>query len=605
MKKKKFFAALLAAILSFTLLCPVTAEAASKKPAKVTLSSAKSNAPGSVTVTYKKAKKATGYQILFATDKKFKKNKKTVNSAKLAVTKTGLKKGTAYYVKVRAVNKVKKKKYYGAYSKVRSVKTLKTVTVGTAKISSVTTTKRSDSQSNINVSWGAVANAQAYQVQYSTTSKFASGVATRTVKTVKDTYAGTPGKTYYVRVRGVNNTYKVYGKWSGTKSIKSYKETHQHSYTKSVVTAPSCTTAGRYRYTCSCGDSYTETVAAPGHDYVRSVVTPATCSTEGRSRYTCSRCKDTYYMKIRKRAHTYAWTVTKQPTETEYGEKSYQCTKCGDVSKTEQIDKLPATVTYDPSKPFVESVEAEFHYRDFTATGYITPGSKVVAKIKNLDVSDETTSDPETGYYSITLSDSDRTNLVLKYPVVITAYDSSNKVIKTETRFACKEDEQIDAVYNNMLKGTGITNSTSDIKKAYLVATWLCSYAEYEHDYEESDDPNIYSPYGLISGRMVCAGYAYAYEYLMNRVGVECRYVDKMSEDHAWNQVKINGEWYHVDVTLMDEDSSNTIGYWCFVKSAKFISSSNDQGYTTTSNTKYDDLREKAQWEQYFKDNNL
>ena len=44
-------------------------------------------------------------------------------------------------------------------------------------------------------------------------------------------------------------------------------ETHTHSYTSSVTTAASCTAAGVRTYSCSCGNSYTEAIAALGHSY--------------------------------------------------------------------------------------------------------------------------------------------------------------------------------------------------------------------------------------------------------------------------------------------------------------------------------------------------
>ena len=43
---------------------------------------------------------------------------------------------------------------------------------------------------------------------------------------------------------------------------------HTHSYTSSVTTAATCETAGVRTYVCSCGHSYTETIAAIGHNYV-------------------------------------------------------------------------------------------------------------------------------------------------------------------------------------------------------------------------------------------------------------------------------------------------------------------------------------------------
>lgn len=64
----------------------------------------------------------------------------------------------------------------------------------------------------------------------------------------------------------------------------------------------------------------------------------------------------------------------------------------------------------------------------------------------------------------------------------------------------------------------------------------------------------------LIDGTSVCAGYAKAYQDLMLRAGIDCRYVDSDAMDHAWNLVNIDGNWYHVDLTW-DDPSPNTDGY--------------------------------------------
>ena len=42
---------------------------------------------------------------------------------------------------------------------------------------------------------------------------------------------------------------------------------HTHSYTSKVTKAATCTAAGTKTYTCSCGDSYTETIKATGHKF--------------------------------------------------------------------------------------------------------------------------------------------------------------------------------------------------------------------------------------------------------------------------------------------------------------------------------------------------
>lgn len=76
-------------------------------------------------VRYAKVSGASGYQIQVATDKKFKKNKKTVTAkkSKTKVKISKLKKKKKYYVRVRAYKSVSGKKVYGAWSKVKTVKT--------------------------------------------------------------------------------------------------------------------------------------------------------------------------------------------------------------------------------------------------------------------------------------------------------------------------------------------------------------------------------------------------------------------------------------------------------------------------------------------------
>ncbi len=74
-----------------------------------------------VTVKAGKVKGATGYQVLYSTEKNMKRAK-IKNSRKPTIRLTGLKKGKRYYVKVRPVRKYKGKTYVGVLSKARKVK---------------------------------------------------------------------------------------------------------------------------------------------------------------------------------------------------------------------------------------------------------------------------------------------------------------------------------------------------------------------------------------------------------------------------------------------------------------------------------------------------
>ena len=77
-------------------------------------------------VTWKNKTGVSGYQVQYATDKKFKKNKKTATiSKKNATSKTikKLKSKKTYYVRVRTYKIVNGKKVYSSWSKVKAVKT--------------------------------------------------------------------------------------------------------------------------------------------------------------------------------------------------------------------------------------------------------------------------------------------------------------------------------------------------------------------------------------------------------------------------------------------------------------------------------------------------
>ena len=95
------------------------------KPKSVSPKTVKS-AKKAVSVEWKKVGGVKGYQIQVATDKKFKKNKKTVNIKKQKTTKTTVKKLKSkkkYYIRVRTYKIVNGKKVYSSWSKVKSVKT--------------------------------------------------------------------------------------------------------------------------------------------------------------------------------------------------------------------------------------------------------------------------------------------------------------------------------------------------------------------------------------------------------------------------------------------------------------------------------------------------
>lgn len=75
-----------------------------------------------------------------------------------------------------------------------------------------------------------------------------------------------------------------------------------------------------------------------------------------------------------------------------------------------------------------------------------------------------------------------------------------------------------------------------------------------EYDVSAPMNQSAYS--ALVGGRSVCAGYARAFQYMMQQLGIPCYYCTGYAgEDHAWDIVKIDGNYRNVDVTWDDTDT--------------------------------------------------
>lgn len=99
----------------------------------------------------------------------------------------------------------------------------------------------------------------------------------------------------------------------------------------------------------------------------------------------------------------------------------------------------------------------------------------------------------------------------------------------------------------------GIENNTalSDVEKALLLHDRLAVWTQYEPNYTgEFLSHTAYTAF--VTRNTVCQGYAMAYMYLLNRVGIKNYYCSSESLMHGWNIVEIDGKRYHVDVTWDD-----------------------------------------------------
>ena len=138
-----------------------------------------------------------------------------------------------------------------------------------------------------------------------------------------------------------------YGGKSCTFNVTVNANEHTHSYKAAVTTPATCTSAGLRTYTCACGDSYTEPIAAPGHTPAADAAVAPSCAKAGLTAGShCSVCRTIIVAQtaVPATGHSYGeWTIAKQATEYEAGEMQCTCSVCNG-KKNEAIAKLPATV---------------------------------------------------------------------------------------------------------------------------------------------------------------------------------------------------------------------------------------------------------------------
>ena len=91
------------------------------------------------------------------------------------------------------------------------------------------------------------------------------------------------------------------------------------------------------------------------------------------------------------------------------------------------------------------------------------------------------------------------------------------------------------------------SSASTDIGRILRVSDHFCRTYEYDMNYENSYPINLFE-----SKTGVCNAYCLAYLAVMNELGIECTYTSSEAMNHIWNLVKLDGYWYHVDVTWND-----------------------------------------------------
>ncbi|SET40952.1 transglutaminase domain-containing protein [[Clostridium] polysaccharolyticum] len=144
---------------------------------------------------------------------------------------------------------------------------------------------------------------------------------------------------------------------------------------------------------------------------------------------------------------------------------------------------------------------------------------------------------------------------------------STNGVTSTLTfsisyRETKEQTQKVNKTIKSKLNSMNL-DKVSDYQKIKKIHNFIVNRVSYDQKYTK------YTAYdALYKKEAVCQGYALLFYKMATEAGIPCRIVTSAS--HAWNIVKLEDKWYHVDVTWDDPVSDKPVlRYDYFLKGTK------------------------------------
>lgn len=530
---------------------------------------------GEATVAVKctSASKVSGYQVQYATNSKFSGSKYwNSTSPTTTIKKLGGKGGAAqkYYVRVRTYKTYKHKNYYSNWSSSKSVSTKKVTYPNTPLVE--------DASAGLNfmtVKFLPYGNITGFRVQIATDNQFKKIVkTTSTVSNASVTISGLSENTvYYFRVCSVRNLNGVeyIGSWKVPKDnilkTESSVAKDAPSNIQLQLSNENKTCTASWSALSSSYDSvkyvlqYSTSQAFPNESYATKTI-----NTTSTSCYFLTAYNFNYYVRVKavvtKSGITYEspWSGTKIITAL----NPYAVEKAPDISNT-NVDLNSFSVTwsavsnatdyqvqYSKTSDFSNAILANTANLSYTALK-LNENTTYYVRVRGFNSKGASN---VYGPWSTTKAVKTK-QFVVNEGVKITL--CSDGEIVGDNPFAYgfadiqifAEDSTRDKEYASHLRNvkkayaeTGITSSMSDVAKYLAITKWISCNLTYN-----KTDVNHTAAQALENGYTVCDGYAAVLADLCYFAGIPCYFVSSEKYNHAWNAIKLQGNWYYVDMT--------------------------------------------------------
>ncbi|MCQ2431148.1 MAG: S-layer homology domain-containing protein [Clostridia bacterium] len=123
---------------------------------------------------------------------------------------------------------------------------------------------------------------------------------------------------------------------------------------------------------------------------------------------------------------------------------------------------------------------------------------------------------------------------------------------------------------------SGVSPAWSDFEKVLYIHDYLAKHFRYD---ESLDIADVYRFFKTGSG--VCQAYTLTCQALLDALGIENDRAVSREMNHMWNLVRVNGKWYHMDITWDDPlpDQMGMVFHTYFLRSDEYMGRHRHSGW--------------------------
>lgn len=227
--------------------------------------------------------------------------------------------------------------------------------------------------------------------------------------------------------------------------------------------------------------------------------------------------------------------------------------KTADSDNVESSNELPSFIS-ETTTTANDEVSTE---KETGTTGENEPEEQTTDTVVILETPPQTTPQTETKGQENVPATKPAAHDTSAYP----AYSSSNNYSELTKSYSNVTEDDINTI--NSILNSIIKPGMTETEKIRTVHNWIVCNTTYNDKYYDRGDSFNHVSNLLNNKTGVCQGYSVTFYIFMKQMGIPCTLVMGKTDNvsHAWNAVKLDGNWYYIDVTWDDPVVNGTSNY--------------------------------------------